>query len=33
MRTDDAFNELMQFQRDTEALMSIAGRLGWDQRL
>ena len=31
MRTDDAFTELMQFQRDTEALKSIAGRLGWDQ--
>ena len=31
MRTDDAYTELMQFQRDTEALMSIAGRLGWDQ--
>ena len=31
MRSEDAFNELMQFQRDTEALMSIAGRLGWDQ--
>ncbi len=31
MPTDGAFTELMQFQRDTEALMSIAGRLGWDQ--
>ncbi len=31
MRSKDAFTELMQFQRDTEALKSIAGRLGWDQ--
>jgi carboxypeptidase Taq len=26
-----AFNDLMQFQRETEALAQIAGRLGWDQ--
>ncbi|MFV0513086.1 MAG: carboxypeptidase M32 [Jhaorihella sp.] len=26
-----AFNSLMAFQRDTEALGQIAGRLGWDQ--
>ena len=26
-----AFTELMAFQRDTEALAEIAGRLGWDQ--
>ncbi len=26
-----AFADLMQFQRDTEALSEIAGRLGWDQ--
>ncbi|WP_425074585.1 carboxypeptidase M32 [Sagittula sp. S175] len=26
-----AFNELMAFQRDTEALGQVAGRLGWDQ--
>lgn len=26
-----AFTELMAFQRDTEALGQIAGRLGWDQ--
>ncbi|MEI4487324.1 carboxypeptidase M32 [Frigidibacter sp. MR17.14] len=26
-----AFTELMAFQRDTEALAQIAGRLGWDQ--
>ncbi|MFZ1725173.1 MAG: carboxypeptidase M32, partial [Albidovulum sp.] len=25
------FSELMAFQRDTEALAQIAGRLGWDQ--
>jgi carboxypeptidase Taq len=31
MKTDNSFNELMQFQQDTEALSSIAGRLGWDQ--
>ena len=31
MRTNNSFNELMQFQQDTEALSSIAGRLGWDQ--
>jgi hypothetical protein len=27
----NAFTELMAFQRDTEALGEIAGRLGWDQ--
>ena len=26
-----AFEELMAFSRDTEALAQIAGRLGWDQ--
>ncbi|PJI91792.1 carboxypeptidase Taq [Yoonia maricola] len=26
-----AYDELMQFQRETEALGQIAGRLGWDQ--
>ena len=26
-----AFDNLMAFQRDTEALAQIAGRLGWDQ--
>lgn len=26
-----AFQDLMEFQRDTEALGQIAGRLGWDQ--
>ncbi|MEO3414160.1 carboxypeptidase M32 [Roseovarius sp. CAU 1744] len=27
----NAFDELMAFQRETEALSQIAGRLGWDQ--
>lgn len=27
----DAFHDLMAFQRDTEALAQVAGRLGWDQ--
>ena len=31
MKTNDAFTELMQYQQETEALCSIAGRLGWDQ--
>ena len=31
MPTTEAYKELMQFQRDTEALRSIAGRLSWDQ--
>ena len=31
MKTSNSFNELMRFQQDTEALSSIAGRLGWDQ--
>ena len=31
MNTKNSFNELMQFEQDTEALCSIAGRLGWDQ--
>ena len=31
MNTSNSFIELMQFQHDTEALCSIAGRLGWDQ--
>ncbi|KIC26706.1 hypothetical protein RA23_02955, partial [Leisingera sp. ANG-S3] len=26
-----AFDELMAFQRETQALGQIAGRLGWDQ--
>ncbi|MBT8476816.1 MAG: carboxypeptidase M32, partial [Alphaproteobacteria bacterium] len=26
-----AYDDLMAFQRDTEALGQIAGRLGWDQ--
>ena len=26
-----AFQELMAFQRQTEALAQVAGRLGWDQ--
>ena len=26
-----AFDELMAFQRQTEALAQVAGRLGWDQ--
>ncbi len=26
-----AFTELMAYQRDTEALAQVAGRLGWDQ--
>ncbi len=26
-----AFTDLLAFQRDTEALAQIAGRLGWDQ--
>ena len=32
MKTNKSFNELMQFQQDTEALSSIAGRPGWDQK-
>ena len=31
MKTDNSFNQLMEFQQETEALSSIAGRLGWDQ--
>ena len=31
MSINEAFTELMQFQQDTEALASIAGRLSWDQ--
>ena len=31
MRNDEVFAELMKFQRDTEALKSIARRLAWDQ--
>ncbi len=31
MKTNKIYSELMQFQQDTEALCSIAGRLGWDQ--
>ena len=27
----DAYTELMEFQRETEALGQVAGRLGWDQ--
>ena len=26
-----AYDDLMAFQRDTEALSQVAGRLGWDQ--
>ena len=26
-----AFSDLMEYQRETEALGQIAGRLGWDQ--
>ena len=26
-----AYDELMSFQRETEALAEVAGRLGWDQ--
>ena len=26
-----AYDELMAFQRQTEALAQVAGRLGWDQ--
>ncbi len=26
-----AYDELMAFQRDTQALGQVAGRLGWDQ--
>ena len=26
-----AYDELMAFQRDTEALKGVEGRLGWDQ--
>ena len=31
MKTNKTYSELMQFQQDTEALSSIAGRLSWDQ--
>ena len=31
MKTNKTYSELMEFQQDTEALSSIAGRLGWDQ--
>ena len=31
MPTNEAFTQLIQFQQDTEALVSIAGRLSWDQ--
>ncbi|PTE20652.1 carboxypeptidase M32 [Cereibacter changlensis JA139] len=31
MSADIAFTELMEFQRQTEALAQVAGRLGWDQ--
>ena len=27
----NAYDELMAFQRDTEALKGVEGRLGWDQ--
>ena len=27
----NAYDELMLYQRETEALAQIAGRLGWDQ--
>ena len=26
-----AYDALMEFQRETEALSQVAGRLGWDQ--
>ncbi|MAP14247.1 MAG: carboxypeptidase M32, partial [Oceanibulbus sp.] len=26
-----AYDDLMAFQRETEALAQVAGRLGWDQ--
>lgn len=26
-----AFDDLMEFARDTQALGEVAGRLGWDQ--
>ena len=26
-----SFNDLMAFQRETQALGQVAGRLGWDQ--
>lgn len=29
--SNSAFSELMAFQRETEALAQVAGRLGWDQ--
>jgi len=28
-----AFQDLMQFERDTGALAQVAGRLGWDQEV
>lgn len=31
MLTNSAYSELMAFQRETEALGQVAGRLGWDQ--
>ena len=31
MGPKEPLNELMQFQSDTEALMSVAGRLSWDR--
>ena len=31
MTNNRAFAELMAFQRQTEALAGVAGRLGWDQ--
>lgn len=30
-RRNDSYAELMDFQRETEALAQVAGRLGWDQ--
>ncbi len=29
--TNSAYAELMAYQRETEALAQVAGRLGWDQ--
>ena len=28
-----AYDDLMAFQRDTEALAQVAGRLSWDQEM
>ena len=31
MSVDTAYTELMEFQRQTEALAQVMGRLSWDQ--